>query len=275
MDAKYQTLYSITCTGIADLLIEERDGLVVVDWKTDEASSEAELRNAAARHRTQVSFYAQALSEAAARPVRGELFLCAWTRLFRSSAGSSFRREKADLHAGTEADGIRVEGENNLMGMPMPRGRMRELLCLASLLLVFASLPSCGGPEMPANGLGDSTGGTGGGGGGGGPTGGGGGSPGDPPPPTPDPPPPPPAGDPNAGLSFLWKVNSVNVTPPAFVDAPGPAGAAKNEMSRLQYSPQLALTLYRRWIPGSAVSLLEVAIWNDPLTCTNQPVAGA
>jgi hypothetical protein len=151
---------------------------------------------------------------------------------------------------------------------------MRELLCLASLLLVFASLPSCGGPEMPANGLGDSTGGTGGGGGGGGPTGGGGGNPGDPPPPTPDPPPPPPAGDPNAGLSFLWKVNSVNVTPPAFVDAPGPAGAAKNEMSRLQYSPQLALTLYRRWIPGSAVSLLEVAIWNDPLTCTNQPVAG-
>jgi ATP-dependent helicase/nuclease subunit A len=74
VDAKYQTLYSITCTGIADLLIEERDGLVVVDWKTDEASSEAELRNAAARHRTQVSFYAQALSEAAARPVRGELF---------------------------------------------------------------------------------------------------------------------------------------------------------------------------------------------------------
>lgn len=135
------------------------------------------------------------------------------------------------------------------------------------------------GVPVPSNGGGDTGGDTGGGSGGGGDTGGGGtgGDTGDtggtPPPPTP-PPPPPPSGDPSTGLTFTWFVNGIPFTPPAFTLAPGPTGSARNLESRLQLTHELALVLHRRVLPGSAVSLLEVAVWNDPLICQVQPAPG-
>jgi ATP-dependent exoDNAse (exonuclease V) beta subunit len=62
------------CVGVADLLFEEGNDWIVADWKTDSVASEEEIGDAASRHRTQVSFYAQAIAQAAGRPVRGELF---------------------------------------------------------------------------------------------------------------------------------------------------------------------------------------------------------
>src|SRR5262245_3857321 len=165
--------------------------------------------------------------------------------------------------------GSRGRGINRMVGTKRA-ATGRNFLVALILCLGSAILSGCGGPLEPAaGGLGTSGAGPGPG------TGGGGGSnPGDPPPPTPDPPPPPPSGDPNTGLAFSWQVGATTVTPPAFVPSPGPAGAAVNEVSRYQHSPQVSLSLYRRWIPGSAVSLLEVAIFNDPLTCQNQGGAG-
>ncbi|MFN0205023.1 MAG: hypothetical protein ACKVS6_01760 [Planctomycetota bacterium] len=92
----------------------------------------------------------------------------------------------------------------------------------------------------------------------------------------PDPPPdPPPNGDPTTGISFHWVINNIPFNPPAFVPSPGPANhPARNQISRLQLTHELALVLYRRVLPGSAVSLLEVAIWNDPLVCQVQPGPG-
>lgn len=152
----------------------------------------------------------------------------------------------------------------------------RKVLPLAAGLVLVVGIPGCGPKETSFADAAASSGDGGGGGGGTGvvppkPKGG----PGDPPPPSPDPPPPPPSGNPIAGVSFEWRVNNQPIAAPAFVNVAGPAGAAKNQMSRHQWSNEIALTLYRRYLPGSAVSLLEVAIWNDPLVCQVQPAPGA
>lgn len=164
----------------------------------------------------------------------------------------------------------------------MGTGGLRTVLATLAVLTTLAGLPACGGApsdtftdQAPGGAGGGGGAGSGGGSGGGPPSGGGGGTggPGTPPS-TPDPPPPPPAGDPIAGVAFSWRVNNVVVPPMPFVASAGPAGSAKNEVSRLQYTNELALVLYRRSLPGSAVSLLEVAVWNDPLVCQTQPTPG-
>ena len=60
--------------GFIDLLFEEADGLVVVDYKTDTVSAE-DVRNAVARYRLQGGAYAYAVSEATGKPVKEVVFL--------------------------------------------------------------------------------------------------------------------------------------------------------------------------------------------------------
>ena len=56
--------------GFVDLVLEEDDGLVVVDYKTDRVGGPAGLTAAAARYGPQVASYTLALEEATGRPVR-------------------------------------------------------------------------------------------------------------------------------------------------------------------------------------------------------------
>jgi ATP-dependent exoDNAse (exonuclease V) beta subunit len=56
--------------GFVDLVLEDDDGLTVVDYKTDRTGGTAGLRRAADRYRPQVASYALALEEATGRPVR-------------------------------------------------------------------------------------------------------------------------------------------------------------------------------------------------------------
>lgn len=56
--------------GFVDLVLEEGDGLVVVDYKTDRIGGPPGLEAAAARYGPQVASYALALEEATGRPVR-------------------------------------------------------------------------------------------------------------------------------------------------------------------------------------------------------------
>jgi ATP-dependent exoDNAse (exonuclease V) beta subunit len=56
--------------GFVDLVLEEDDGLTVVDYKTDRTGGTPGLRRAADRYRPQVASYALALEEATGRPVR-------------------------------------------------------------------------------------------------------------------------------------------------------------------------------------------------------------
>jgi ATP-dependent helicase/nuclease subunit A len=55
--------------GFVDLVLEEDDGLVVVDYKTDRIASALGLASAAARYRPQVASYALALQQATGRSV--------------------------------------------------------------------------------------------------------------------------------------------------------------------------------------------------------------
>jgi len=55
--------------GYVDLVVEEDDGLVVVDYKTDRTGGQPGLDATAARYRPQVASYALALEEATGRPV--------------------------------------------------------------------------------------------------------------------------------------------------------------------------------------------------------------
>ena len=50
--------------GSADLVVADSDGLVVVDFKTDELASEGELAGRVAHHRPQLERYAAALQSA-------------------------------------------------------------------------------------------------------------------------------------------------------------------------------------------------------------------
>ncbi|MDP2950423.1 MAG: 3'-5' exonuclease, partial [Chloroflexota bacterium] len=61
--------------GFIDLLFDEGDGLVVVDFKTDVLESEAEVAEAMERYRLQGGAYALALQHATGRPVKEVAFL--------------------------------------------------------------------------------------------------------------------------------------------------------------------------------------------------------
>jgi ATP-dependent exoDNAse (exonuclease V) beta subunit len=80
--------------GFVDLLIDTPDGLVVVDYKTDQVPSEAELDAAVARYSVQGAAYAVALETALGRPVVRCVFV------FARAAGP-IEREVADLAAAT------------------------------------------------------------------------------------------------------------------------------------------------------------------------------
>jgi ATP-dependent helicase/nuclease subunit A len=80
--------------GFVDLLIDTPDGLVVVDYKTDQVPSEAELDAAVARYSVQGAAYAVALETALARPVVRCVFV------FARAAGP-IEREVADLPGAT------------------------------------------------------------------------------------------------------------------------------------------------------------------------------
>lgn len=69
-------------------------------------------------------------------------------------------------------------------------------------------------------------------------------------------------------------MNGIQFSAPAFSVAPGPVASARNLVSRLQLTNELALVLYRRYQLGYAVSWLEAAIWNDPLICQTQSAPG-
>jgi ATP-dependent exoDNAse (exonuclease V) beta subunit len=55
--------------GFVDLVLEDHDGLTVVDYKTERTGGTPGLRRAAVRYRPQVASYALALEEATGRPV--------------------------------------------------------------------------------------------------------------------------------------------------------------------------------------------------------------
>ena len=64
-----------TLEGFIDLLVETPDGLVVVDYKTDAATTDAEIDAAVIRYRLQAASYAVAVEGAIGRPVVGCVFL--------------------------------------------------------------------------------------------------------------------------------------------------------------------------------------------------------
>ena len=61
--------------GFIDLLFEEEDGLVIVDYKTDTLGSDDEIERAMARYRLQGGGYALALSKATGATVKEVSFL--------------------------------------------------------------------------------------------------------------------------------------------------------------------------------------------------------
>ena len=66
--------------GIADLVIEEQERIVVIDWKTDAVADEGRLAELVDWYRPQVAWYAGALAGALGREVRAELFFVALDR---------------------------------------------------------------------------------------------------------------------------------------------------------------------------------------------------
>jgi ATP-dependent helicase/nuclease subunit A len=80
--------------GFIDLLVETPDGLVVVDYKTDQVPTAAELDAAVARYSVQGAAYAVALEAALARPVARCVFV------FAREAGP-IEREVEDLQGAT------------------------------------------------------------------------------------------------------------------------------------------------------------------------------
>jgi len=65
----------VTVEGFIDLLYEGADGLVVVDYKTDSARSEADIDRALERYRLQGAAYAVAVEHALGRPVEAVWFV--------------------------------------------------------------------------------------------------------------------------------------------------------------------------------------------------------
>ena len=60
--------------GAADLVFEEEDGLVVVDYKTDHITQDQKLAQAA-HHAPQLQLYGRGLARATGQPVRERLVL--------------------------------------------------------------------------------------------------------------------------------------------------------------------------------------------------------
>ncbi len=82
-----------TVEGFIDLLVADGDDLIVVDYKTDAARSDAEIDAALARYRPQGAAYALALEHVLGRPVTRCVFVFARTK------GPAVEREVTDLGA--------------------------------------------------------------------------------------------------------------------------------------------------------------------------------
>jgi ATP-dependent helicase/nuclease subunit A len=82
----------VTVEGFVDLLVETLEGLVVVDYKTDQVPTDTELDDAMDRYRVQGAAYALALERALGAPVARCVFIFARRR-------RAVEREVADLRA--------------------------------------------------------------------------------------------------------------------------------------------------------------------------------
>ena len=91
----------VTVEGFVDLLIETLEGLVVVDYKTDQTPTDDELDAVMERYRAQGAAYALALERALGTPVARCLFLFARRR-------RAVEREVDDLRAAIAAIERRV-----------------------------------------------------------------------------------------------------------------------------------------------------------------------
>jgi ATP-dependent exoDNAse (exonuclease V) beta subunit len=91
----------VTVEGFVDLLVETLEGLVVVDYKTDQTPTDADLDAAMGRYRTQGAAYALALERALGTPVARCLFVFARRR-------GAVEREVDDLPAAVAAVERRV-----------------------------------------------------------------------------------------------------------------------------------------------------------------------
>jgi ATP-dependent helicase/nuclease subunit A len=80
-----------TVEGFIDLLVEDGNDLIVVDYKTDTARTDAELDAALERYRTQGAAYALALEHVLGRPVQRCVFV------FARPSGPAVEREVSDL----------------------------------------------------------------------------------------------------------------------------------------------------------------------------------
>ena len=83
--------------GFIDLLYESRDGLVVVDYKTDSVRDEAAIDAAMERYRLQGAAYALALERALQRPVAEAVFV--FTEPKTERAVSDLAGAKAEIEA--------------------------------------------------------------------------------------------------------------------------------------------------------------------------------
>jgi ATP-dependent exoDNAse (exonuclease V) beta subunit len=82
-----------TIEGFIDLLVEDGDDLIVVDYKTDTARTQAELDAAVARYEPQAAAYALALEQVLGRVVSRCVFV------FARPKGDAVEREVTDLAA--------------------------------------------------------------------------------------------------------------------------------------------------------------------------------
>ena len=89
--------------GFVDLLIEEPDGLTVVDYKTDAARTEGDLDRAVGRYRLQAAAYAVAVEQVLGRPVeRGVLLFLRAGEARRGGSGRA--RSSPILAAGRDGE---------------------------------------------------------------------------------------------------------------------------------------------------------------------------
>ncbi|MBM3661183.1 MAG: hypothetical protein FJW95_17000, partial [Actinobacteria bacterium] len=86
------TVDGVLVEGFIDLLVDTPEGLVVVDYKTDQVAGEADVDAALAHYEVQGGAYALALETALGRPVVGCVFVFA-------RGGEPVEREIADLPA--------------------------------------------------------------------------------------------------------------------------------------------------------------------------------
>ena len=85
--------------GFIDLLIDTPDGLVVVDYKTDQVPSAAELDAAVARYSVQGAAYAIALETGAGPPGRAVRLRASRDRQPRRTRGGDLPAAAADVRA--------------------------------------------------------------------------------------------------------------------------------------------------------------------------------